>query len=67
MITNKSILLLLAIATLTSLPLHADDLKGEGEFGYTSTSGNTDTTTLNAKLGLGKKLISGITMQKWKY
>jgi putative salt-induced outer membrane protein len=28
------------------------DWKGEGEFGYVSTSGNTDTTNLKARLGL---------------
>lgn len=34
---------------------------GEGELGYTSTSGNTDSENLNARLGIGKE--SG----KWKH
>ncbi len=35
-------------------PTYANDLFGEGELGFTSTSGNTDSNSLNAKLGVGK-------------
>jgi len=56
MLKTQSLPILLVAAAVISSPIYADDLKGEGEFGYTSTSGNTDTTTLNAKLGIGKKV-----------
>ncbi len=36
----------------------AGDLKGEGELGYTQTSGNTDTSSLNVKLSLSKEQAS---------
>ncbi|VAW70247.1 hypothetical protein MNBD_GAMMA09-1591 [hydrothermal vent metagenome] len=39
----------------------ANDWTGEGELGYTSTSGNTDSQSLNAKFGLGKEYV------KWKH
>jgi len=54
--TKTNLAIVMASTILSPLPIYADDLKGEGEFGYTSTSGNTDTTTLNAKLGIGKKI-----------
>jgi len=56
MLNNNSITTLLISGALISLPAFADDLTGEGEFGYTSTSGNADAKTLNAKLGIGKKI-----------
>ena len=56
MLKNNSIATLLMSVAIYTSSAHADDLKGEGEFGYTSTSGNTDTKTLNAKLGIGKKI-----------
>jgi len=57
MLKKKSIALALAASMLT-LPAHAIEAlngwSGEGELGFSSTSGNTDSETLNAKLGLGK-------------
>ncbi|RDH83016.1 MAG: hypothetical protein DIZ80_12195 [endosymbiont of Galathealinum brachiosum] len=54
MLNNKifSLLLLSAVASST---VCAGEWTGEGEFGFTSTSGNTDSKNLNAKLGIGKK------------
>jgi len=51
MLERKS--LVLVIASLFAAPLHANEWNGEGELGFTSTSGNTESDTLNAKLGVG--------------
>jgi putative salt-induced outer membrane protein len=54
---NKSIIVALT-ASLFAMPVQAIEVlngwSGEGELGFSSTSGNTDSETLNAKLGLGK-------------
>ncbi|MFK5894512.1 MAG: DUF481 domain-containing protein [Pseudomonadota bacterium] len=55
MLKKQTLTLFLISSTMLSAPVYADDLSGEGEFGFTSTSGNTDSQTLNAKLGIGKK------------
>lgn len=55
MIKNKSISVLILAAALLSQSAYAGEWTGEGEFGFTSTSGNTDSQSLNAKLGIGKK------------
>ena len=39
-------------ADAIAIELMGSDWKGEGEFGYVSTSGNTDTANLKARLGL---------------
>jgi len=52
---NKSLSLLFITAALISSSTNANEWTGEGEFGFTSTSGNTDSQSLNAKLGVGKK------------
>jgi len=48
----------------TSGPVTADPLKGEGELGFTSTSGNTHNKNLNAALSLSKT--DGIWRHKGK-
>ena len=58
---KKKIFIGLLLAGASVPVVYADDLKGEGEFGFTSTSGNTDSQSINAKL------ISGITMPGWKF
>ncbi len=60
MLKIKSTSLLLASAMATSVCV-AGEWNGEGEFGYTSTSGNTDSKTLNTKLSIGKKY------EKWDH
>lgn len=54
---NKSIILVLC-SSLFAMPVQAIEAlngwSGEGELGFSSTSGNTDSETLNAKLGVGK-------------
>lgn len=60
MLRNMSLPLLLTMAVSTSAA-YAGDLTGEGELGFTSTSGNTDSKSLNAKIGLGKE------HEKWKH
>ena len=55
---NKYIMLIVFL--VPSLATAVDETKinewkGEGELGYTSTSGNTDSKSLNAKLGVEKK------------
>ena len=60
---------LLLIWCLLPLILHAADSaesdpgvwKGVGEFGYTSTSGNSDSENLNASLGVSREI------EKWKH
>jgi len=52
MIKNKLFNTLLL--ALFASPVMASDLSGEGELGFTSTAGNSDSETLNAKIGLGK-------------
>ena len=54
MIKKQSLSILLALSFTTQV-VYAADLTGEGELGFTSTSGNTDSETLNAKIGLGKE------------
>lgn len=61
MITNKTFTLLLLGNVMISSSAYAVEWTGEGEFGFTSTSGNTDSQSLNAKLGLGK------THEKWEH
>lgn len=61
---NKHITLLFLI--LPSLAFAVDETKnsewkGEGELGFTQTSGNTDSESLNAKLGIAK------THNKWTH
>jgi len=51
---------LIAFALFPTLA-HGAEWKGEGELGYTTTSGNTDSTTLNTKLGVSKE------QDKWKH
>ena len=41
--------------------LHANEWKGEGELGFTTTSGNTDSESLNTKLSISKQ------HEKWKH
>ena len=53
---KKKIFIGLLLAGASVPVVYADDLKGEGEFGFTSTSGNTDSQSINAKLGIGKKV-----------
>jgi len=55
MLKNKLTTLLILNSAIITAPVYADDWSGEGEFGFTSTSGNTDSQTLNAKLGINKK------------
>lgn len=55
MLKKQSLHLLLLSTSLLTAPAYAGDWTGEGEFGFTSTSGNTDSQSLNAKLGIGKK------------
>lgn len=45
--------MLLVLSIMSSA--FAEGWSGEGELGFTSTSGNTNAESLNAKLGLGKK------------
>lgn len=51
---NKKLLSLL-IMSVVSTAAYAEDWSGEGELGFTSTSGNTESELLNAKIGIGKK------------
>lgn len=58
--------ILVLILILPGLVVGADEIKssewkGEGELGFTSTSGNTDSESLNAKLGVEK------SHDKWTY
>ena len=52
--TLKSAIVAACLA-IASPAIMADELKGEGEFGATASSGNTDTQNLLAKLKLSKK------------
>ncbi|MCW9013885.1 MAG: DUF481 domain-containing protein [Gammaproteobacteria bacterium] len=52
---------ILAILLLAPGLVGAAEWKGEGELGFTSTSGNTDSDTLNTKLSLSKE------HDKWKH
>lgn len=65
MFKNKLLSLLLLSCTSLVSTAHAaesaGEWTGEGEFGFTSTSGNTDSQSLNAKLGVGKKY------EKWSH
>ncbi len=45
--------MILAAAVAASMGANAQDWKGVGEFGLAITGGNTDTQTINGKLGLG--------------
>ncbi len=45
---------LIVALIVVAQPALAGPLKGEGEVGYTQTSGNTDTASLNVKLSLSK-------------
>jgi len=51
------------LSTLLFFPcvVMASEWKGEGELGFTSTSGNTESDTLNAKLSISKEY------EKWKH
>ncbi len=62
MLKNKSesFLLLVLLSGVASLA-GAGEWTGEGELGFTSTSGNTDSESLNAKFGIGKKY------EKWEH
>lgn len=51
--SRSRLILAMCLAGQTALVL-AGPLKGEGEVGYTQTSGNTKTSSLNAKLSLSK-------------
>jgi len=59
--TNKKRLLTFLIMAATSTAATANEWTGEGEVGFTSTSGNTDSESLNAKLGIG------LEHNKWKH
>jgi len=61
MLKNKYMLVLLLAGSAMSHAVVAGEWTGEGEFGFTSTSGNTDSQSLNAKLGIGKKY------EKWSH
>jgi len=61
MLKNKSLFILLLAGSAMSQSVSAGEWTGEGEFGFTSTSGNTDSQSLNAKLGIGKKY------EKWEH
>ncbi len=52
---------LIAVIVFVPVIVSANEWKGEGELGFTSTSGNTDSENLNAKLGLSKET------EKWKH
>ncbi len=53
---NKIHKVVLALLVVGQVPLaSAGPLEGEGEVGYTRTSGNTDTASLNVKLSLSKE------------
>ncbi len=52
MIKMNVVFIFLVVLFIT--PAYAGDWHGEGELGFTSTSGNTDSDSLNAKLGIGK-------------
>ena len=54
MIKQLNILLLLAAFLISGAAMGEDSWKGEGELGFTSTSGNTTSQSLNAKLGISK-------------
>ncbi len=56
MLKRKSISLLFLSSLATVSTSYAGDWTGEGEFGYTSTSGNSESRTLNTKLSVGKKV-----------
>ena len=51
---NRNRLVLALLIAGQSAVAMAGPLKGEGEVGYTQTSGNTDTASLNVKLSLSK-------------
>jgi len=53
--------LLLAALNVFTSSVCADDWTGEGELGFTSTSGNAESESLNAKFGIGKKY------EKWEH
>ena len=62
MLNKNNIIFLTSLVTLFSAPLMAADQiaepvwKGEAELGFVSTSGNTDTETLNAKAKVSNDL-----------
>ena len=52
---RKYKLIVVFLLFLSAADIYAADLTGEGELGFTSTSGNADSQSLNAKIGLGKE------------
>ena len=51
----KKNLLAAALLSVTAMSAQAGDWSGAGEFGLVLSSGNADTSTVNAKLGLKKE------------
>ena len=61
MLKNKSLPLFVCVIAPAVSSAYAGDWTGEGELGFTSTSGNTESESLNAKFGIGKEY------EKWKH
>ena len=61
MLKIKSFPLVFLSGTMIVSTAYAGEWSGEGELGFTSTSGNTESETLNAKLSVGKKY------EKWAH
>ena len=57
----KKITHLLTLMTMFPVLATANEWKGEGELGYTTTSGNTDSESLNTKLSIAKE------HEKWRH
>lgn len=56
MLKIRTLSLMMFSGVMVTSACYAEDWNGEGEFGYTSTSGNTESKTLNTKLSVGKKV-----------
>jgi len=55
MLKIKSFSLVFLGSTMLASTAYAGKWSGRGELGFTSTSGNAESETLNAKLSVGKK------------
>lgn len=58
---NKYKIIIVCFLIISGGDAYAADLTGEGELGFTSTSGNSESQSLNARIGLGKE------HGKWKH
>jgi len=62
MLKNRVVLFLsLLLISASALSADVGEWTGEGELGFTSTSGNSESESLNAKFAIGKKYV------KWKH